>query len=124
MQGARGSMMREVGLALVALALALRILVAPGFMPVIGVGGVTVSMCTGQGVVEVAVPGKAPLQKAHDPCPYAALGQPPLVPPLDLLPAAMPLLAAIAPALAPLAQRPHVGAPAPPPPSTGPPATA
>lgn len=116
----RGTFRTEAALALVALALALRLLIAPGFMPVAGPQGFTVSLCTAQGPVDVQIPGKAPAQTAHDPCPYAALGFPPLIPAVAAL-AGLPVPLARAIVAAPGLQRPHIGAPAPPPPSTGPP---
>lgn len=111
---------------LAALALALRILIAPGFMPVTAADGrIVLSLCTGHGPVEMAVPGKAPqpAHKTHDPCPYGALAAAPLTPETPLLAAVAPL-APVIQALRPMAERPHLGAPAPPPPATGPPLTA
>lgn len=112
----------EWKLALIALAIALRVLIAPGFMPVFAADGITVSLCTAQGAVEVELPGKAPAQKAHDPCPWGALAAPPLTPEAPLL-VAIPFTVATVAASLPAALRPHIGAPAPPPPATGPPAT-
>jgi len=116
--------MTELALALIALALALRVLVAPGFMPVMGAaGGISVTLCTGDGPVQIRLPGKAPApaQQAHDPCPYGALAVPPLAPDAPVAVAAVMPPSAPAPLARPSADRPHLGAPAPPPPSTGPP---
>ncbi len=114
---------RRFGLALIALGVALRVLIAPGMMPVPTSAGVTLTLCTAQGPVayQLDIHGKQPASAAHDPCPYAAMGAIPLV----AAPVALAVVHVITPlALAPFKPadvRPHIGAPAPPPPSTGPP---
>lgn len=123
MQIARGRWTTE--LALIALALALRVAFAPGFMAAPTVSGaITVTLCTGTGPVQIAMPlpGKAPMpmNQAHDPCPYGALAVPPLAPEAPLL-AAVAFIVPFMPAIGPLLDRPHLGVPAPPPPATGPP---
>lgn len=112
---------RRFGLALIALGLALRILIAPGMMPVATPQGTTLTLCTAQGPVEykLDIHGQQPAGEAHDPCPYGALAAVPLVP---VILAIAPLLSfVVLPVSSPAVTRPHVGAPAPPPPATGPP---
>ena len=127
-EGARGLLA-----ALALLVLAIQIIAPSGFMPVRTDSGVIVTLCTGQGAVNVMVDrDQAPMHNGHQPddgmggqqhCPFAASVQP-AVPPLVLadlpLPAWQLAFGAIAFALktgiiARLA--------APPPPSSGPPAT-
>ncbi|MEC3948501.1 DUF2946 family protein [Sphingobium sp. HWE2-09] len=127
-EGARGLLA-----ALALFVLAIQLIAPSGFMPVRTQSGVVVTLCTGQGAINVVVPrGQAPEKGDHRPddgmagqqhCPFAASMQP-VVPPLvaaDLpLPAWQLAFGAIAFALktgviARLA--------APPPPSSGPPAT-
>ncbi|MBZ9648091.1 hypothetical protein K9B33_11080 [Sphingobium sp. 3R8] len=126
-EGARGLLA-----ALALLVLAIQLIAPAGFMPVRTEKGVVVTLCTGQGAVNVVVPrGDAPGKHGHPDdgmtgqqhCPFAASIQP-VVPPLvaaDLpLPAWQLAYGVIAFALktgviARLA--------APPPPSSGPPAT-
>ncbi|WP_416464753.1 DUF2946 family protein [Sphingomonas sp. VDB2] len=126
-EGARGWLA-----ALALLVLAIQLIAPAGFMPVRTEKGVVVTLCTGQGAVNVVVPrGEAPGRHGQPDdgmtgqqhCPFAASIQP-VVPPLvaaDLpLPAWQLAYGVIAFALktgviARLA--------APPPPSSGPPAT-
>jgi len=127
-EGARGLLA-----ALALFVLAIQLIAPSGFMPVRTQSGVVVTLCTGQGAINVVVPrGQAPEKGDHRPddgmagqqhCPFAASMQP-VVPPLVaadlLLPAWQLAFGAIAFALktgviARLA--------APPPPSSGPPAT-
>jgi hypothetical protein len=127
-EGARGLLA-----ALALLVLAIQLIAPSGFMPVRTERGVVVTLCTGTGPVNVVVPrGHAPEKDGHPAddgmagqqhCPFAASVQP-VVPPLIaadlLLPAWTLAFGAIAFALktgliARLA--------APPPPSSGPPAT-
>ncbi len=121
---------RTVGLWLVACALALRLIVAPGFMPMAGADGITISMCTGQGAVDVRLTGDAArhLSGKSDPaipgaksCAFAALAVA-TTPDLPAALAAPALLSPVAAAIIPLTAAPHIGVPAPPPPSIGPPA--
>jgi len=108
------------------LALAARVLVAPGWMIESDAGGsITVRICS-----DPANPGKTvtiPLEKTGDHsagegqqhCPWGALAAAPIAPELPVLPAA-PLLAAPAPVtLASLGYAPGIASPLPP--STGPP---
>lgn len=121
MRNARGTIATEMALALIALAIAVRMVVAPGYMPVQTAQGVTISLCTAQGPVNVELPGKAPAQKAHDPCPFGAAAVPPMLPDAPRLDAPIPALAGITAQPRPAFDRPHLGAPAPPPPSRAPP---
>lgn len=117
---------RRIGLALIALGLALRVAIAPGLMPVATPAGLTLTLCTAQGPVtyKLDIHGKTTPAQAHDPCPYGAIGAVPLVP-LPIVPIAAALFHDVPlPLLIAAALRPHIGAPAPPPPSTGPPAFA
>ncbi len=126
-EGARGLLA-----ALALLVLAIQLLAPTGFMPVRTDKGVIVTLCTGQGAVNVVVPrGDAPGK--HDQpddgmtgqqhCPFAASVQP-AVPPLI---AADLLLPAWQIAFGPIAFALKTGViarlAAPPPPSSGPPTT-
>src|SRR3546814_10617092 len=75
MQGGMSAGGRKLGLALIALGLAFRILIAPGLMPQASPEGLTLTLCTAQGPVEYRLDlHKAqPEPAAHDPCPYGAL---------------------------------------------------
>jgi hypothetical protein len=112
-----------LGLWLVACALALRLIVAPGFMPVASASGFEIRVC-GQPGATIHISGKpdapAPQQGA---CAFAALGASATIePPVAFVAIAPPCTGA---AYRPLLIRsPHVGVPAPPPPSQGPPAFA
>lgn len=112
---------RTLGLWLVACALALRLVIAPGFMLVAGPDGVTISMCTGKGAVSVFVPGEHKPAMPETGCAFASLAvatTPDL--PAVVAPPALLLLPVAAP-LTQLVRRPHIGVPAPPPPAIGPP---
>ena len=121
------SALRTAALWAVAFVFAVKMLVAPGMMPVADAGGIHITICTGTGPVDAVLDvagkqhgdqGKA-MQEA---CPFAvaAIAGPPAEPATMLLPALPALLAAIA--LPPLpARAPPSAAP---PPSTGPPAFA
>ncbi|MEQ8311359.1 MAG: hypothetical protein RIA72_11755 [Sphingopyxis sp.] len=111
------------------LALAARILVAPGWMIESDAGGsITVRICS-----DPANPGGTmtiPIEKAgsHDAgevqghCPWGALANAPIVPPLPVL-AAAPLATGVAPVASPsLGFAPGIASPLPP--STGPPSPA
>lgn len=120
---------RNLGLWLVACALALRLIVAPGFMPVASADGITISMCTGQGAVDVRVTGDVarhlvgksdPVMQGTQGCAFASLAVA-TAPDLSAVLAAPVLLSPVAAAIIPLASTPHIGVPAPPPPSIGPP---
>jgi hypothetical protein len=111
--------LRFPGLWLVGCALALRLIVAPGFMPMTAAGGMTVSMCTGQGPVDVRIPGD-PKPSTPSDCAFGALAS------VAALDAPLAIVAVPAALYSPVrsadpARFPHVAAPAPPPPSTGPP---
>lgn len=117
---------RRIGLALIALGLALRLAIAPGMMPVATPAGMTLTLCTAQGPVTYTldIHGQKAPDKAHDPCPYGAMAAVPLLP-LPILPLASLIREAVPlPLFGPAVSRPHIGAPAPPPPATGPPALA
>src|SRR3546814_5657845 len=122
MQGGMSAGGRKLGLALIALGLAFRILIAPGLMPQASPEGLTLTLCTAQGPVEYRLDlHKAqPEPAAHDPCPYGALAAVPLLPELAVAVAPLVFEAATLLSGVPAKARPHVGAPAPPP-STGPP---
>lgn len=126
--GARGLLA-----ALALLVLAIQLIAPSGFMPVRTERGVVVTLCTGQGAVNVVVPrGQAPEKDGHrsddgmmgqQHCPFAASVQP-AVPPFlaaDLTLAAWQL------AFGPVAFALKTGViarlAAPPPPSSGPPTT-
>jgi hypothetical protein len=112
---------RTIGLWLTACALALRLIVAPGFMPVASANGFTIALCSGQGSMTVQIPGKSdPAMPGGGSCSYAALAvaAAPDVPAILLPPA---ILAPVAQTLIPLVRSPHIGVPAPPPPAIGPP---
>lgn len=127
-EGARGLLA-----ALALLVLAMQMIAPSGFMPVRTDRGVVVTLCTGTGPVNVVVPrGQAPEKGGHRPddgmtgqqhCPFAASVQP-VVPPMM---AADLLLPAWQLAFGPIAFALKTGLiarlAAPPPPSSGPPAT-
>jgi hypothetical protein len=115
--------LRLAAVCVIAFALFVKMLVAPGMMPVADAGGIRIVLCTGSGPVETVLDtgkrhgdqGKA----AHDPCAFGMLGMgaladeqvgfdsPAIAPALP--PAALPPLPARAPPAASL------------PPPTGPP---
>ena len=117
--------------ALALLVLAIQMIVPPGFMPVRTASGVVVTLCTGQGAVNVVVDrDQAPGQGDHQPddgmgsqqhCPFAASVQP-IVPPLILADLTLPAWTL---AFGPIAFALKTGLiarlAAPPPPSSGPP---
>jgi hypothetical protein len=109
----------RLGMWLVLLALALRIVVAPGFMPVVSGNGLTISMCTGQGAVTVHVPG-APDAPMQTECAYAALASM-ATHELPAVLAAPKLPVQVAAKIIAYQRAPHIGIPAPPPPAIGPP---
>jgi hypothetical protein len=119
--------LRFVAVLVVAFALFVKLLVAPGMMPVVDAGGIRITLCTGSGPVEAVLDlggkhhgdqGKA----AHEPCAFGLLGIGGLTAgdtSFDIaglaptpLPAALPPLPARAPPVAA------------PPPATGPPSLA
>ena len=118
--------------ALALLVLAIQLVAPSGFMPVRTGQGIVVTLCTGQGAVNVVVdrgqaPDKHPAQDKGTPvqqhCPFAAPVQP-VVPPLVL--ADLPLPAwqiAFGPIAFALKSGLIARLAAPPPPSSGPPAT-
>lgn len=68
-------------LPLIALLLATRALVPTGWMPTADAGGVHITLCTGQGMVDAVLGPDGKLkhdgtggQTHHDPCPYGTLG--------------------------------------------------
>ncbi|NML09585.1 hypothetical protein HHL08_05410 [Sphingobium sp. AR-3-1] len=134
MMGAIRQSERARGLltALALLVLAIQLLAPTGFMPVRTERGVIVTLCTGQGAVNVVVPrGEAPGKHGQPDdgmtgqqhCPFAASVQP-VVPPLIV---ADLLLPAWQIAFGPIAFALKTGViarlAAPPPPSSGPPTT-
>jgi hypothetical protein len=121
-----------LALAVIVCALALRMLVPQGWMPVSDAHGVRITLCTGSGPMDMArtmsMPGMAMHhgKTGHDqsqpdhPCAFAGLGLALAEPTLPAL--ALPPLARIeALALRPLTIAIGRGLAAPPPPSTGPP---
>ena len=124
---------RGVMAALALLVLAIQLIAPSGFMPVRTERGVVVTLCTGQGAVNVLVersraPGKADHQRdeggpVQQHCAFAASVQP-LVPPLTLADLPLPAWQL---AFGPIAFALKTGLiarlAAPPPPSSGPPVT-
>lgn len=97
-------------------ALAMRLIVPAGYMPVAASGGWTMTICTGHGAV--TVPGKADTTKAEPPCGFASLavvgtgGEPPTLPALAAAWVASPLPVAVTIAAAtPARLRPPLRAP-------------
>jgi len=94
-------------LPLIALLLATRALVPTGWMPVADEGGVHITLCTGQGMVDAVLGPDGKLQKGdtggqthHDPCPYGTLGHAadtPSLPQLAAAPAPQPEIRAALP---------------------------
>lgn len=127
-EGARG-----IVAALALLVLAIQLIAPSGFMPVRTDRGVVVTLCTGTGPVNIVVPrDRAPGAGDHRPddgmagqqhCPFAASVQP-VVPPLVLADLPLPAWQL---AFGPIAFALKTGViarlAAPPPPSSGPPAT-
>ncbi|WP_221794896.1 hypothetical protein [Aquisediminimonas sediminicola] len=109
------------------LVLAMRVLVPAGYMPMASAHGLTITLCTPKGAVDVTVnvDKKAPAsshQAAGDHCIFAsALGSAALLAVQPLLALAMPPLAGLAGGMAIADLTPHRLA-APPPPAIGPPA--
>lgn len=118
-------------MALLALALAMRVLVPAGWMPAAG-QGLAITLCSGEGAVTAWVDADGKIHKhdpaqgsmADHPCAFAGMGAPMLGGDLPAPPAMLPAprdeIARIAQAPAAIGQ----GLAAPPPPATGPPATA
>ena len=113
-------------LALIGLALAVRLLVPAGWMPAEG-RGFAITLCTGSGAQAVWIDGKgnihkrAPATAPDHPCAFAGIAAPMLdgEAPLAILAPAAIRHAALTRPLAAIGQ----GLAAPPPPATGPPAT-
>lgn len=120
----RSPLMRLAAIWAVTLALAVKILVAPGMMPVADAGGIRITLCTGSGPVETSIDldgerhgdqGKT----AQEACPFGVLAGGVSVMEGSLLAAPAFVLARVAPIRPPLpARAPPV---ADPPPATGPP---
>jgi hypothetical protein len=119
--------LRLAALWAVALALCVKMLIAPGMMPVVDAGGIRITLCTGTGPAEtvLGLPGKQQHDQGkatHEPCVFGTLA-------VSSLAAADIVLDAVAIAApAQPAALPPMPARAPPvsslPPSTGPPAFA
>lgn len=120
---------RRLAVALVAFALAMRLLVPAGWMP--SADGRSITLCTGMGMVEAWVDAKGDLHekapakpvKAGEPCTFAGLSAALVAPDAPSAPARPKAvtLPAVLPALTVAVGR---GLAAPPPPPTGPPAAA
>jgi hypothetical protein len=116
-------------LPLIALLLATRALVPTGWMPTADAGGIHITLCTGQGMVDAVIgpdgklkQGGAGDQTHHDPCPYGTLGHAldtPSLPELAAAPAPQPEIRTETPVAQIIAAL-H----APRPPTRGPPALA
>jgi hypothetical protein len=117
-------------MALLALALAVRVLVPAGWMPAQG-QGMAITICSGAGAESVWIDADGKIHKhdpsqgsmADHPCAFAGMGAPMLggdvPPPPLLLPVPRDAIASLAQTPATIGQ----GLAAPPPPATGPPAT-
>jgi len=118
--------MRAAALWLVALAFAVKLLVAPGMMPVVDAGGLRITICTGSGPVAATLDldGKKGKQApmAQEACPFATLAWSVLATVAPYLPVP-PLVHFVAPIALPSlpARAPPVALP---PPATGPPSLA
>lgn len=121
-----GTVARDALMLLALLALSLRLLFPPGYMPGSSLSQLIV-VCSGQMPAGMAMdggdhrPGKAPLEGADHPCPFAVNAATPIAPDVPLAnfsapPSAFVPLAASAPTVAP-----GRGMAAPPPPSHAPP---
>lgn len=120
----------RIAVALLALALALRVLVPAGWMPAQG-QGLAITICSGNGAETAWVDAQGKIHKhdpaqgsmADHPCAFAGMGAPMLGGDVPAPPLALPLardeIASLAQAPATIGQ----GLAAPPPPATGPPAT-
>lgn len=120
-----------IGLVLIAGALLLRALIPAGWMPSADAGR-WVELCTAQGQITAFVDNQGTIHREGAPgddraaehCAFAGIGAPALIPPMAgalahaSVPAPLPLTGSIRDAI------PGRGLAAPPPPATGPPATA
>ena len=119
---------QHVGLALVAMALVMRLLVPAGWMPSVENGRAGITICTGMGMAQAWVDSNGKIHKSQPnkngqgerPCVFGGLGAALDVPALATLPLYAPPLTAITILLLPTVTVGH-GLVAPPPPSTGPP---
>ena len=119
--------LRLAAVCVVALALFVKLLIAPGMMPVADAGGIRITLCTGSGPVETVLDlsgkhhdGKS--QAAHEPCAFELLGMGGLAAQAHELPVATIASVRVAAGLPSLpARAPPVAAP---PPATGPPSLA
>jgi len=125
--------LRTIALALLACALALRLLVPAGWMPVVDAQGLHLTLCSGSGPLEAPVAHHAMAGMAHHqhhqhhdqgmpdhPCAFAGLGLALAEPMLPVLALAQPVVRALPLPIA-LADAIGRGLAAPPPPATGPP---
>ena len=87
---------RHLALALIALALLMRMLVPVGFMPEVSAGKITIALCTGHGpaTIEMTVPGSGHHDQGKNakpdmPCPFGSTSS-------QVLTGADPILLAIA----------------------------
>jgi hypothetical protein len=121
---------RHFALAIIALALLMRMLVPVGFMPEVSAGKITVALCTGHGpaVIEMALPGsghhdQGKSAKPDMPCPFGSISFPGLTgadPTLLAIAIAFIMALSLRPvAAARVAEAPHLR-----PPLRGPPLTA
>ena len=122
--GAKFGFWREVSLALIVFALAIRILVPPGFMVADDAGSLPLVICTGHGPLVIADQGEqhAPAQKTSDsPCAFAGLAITPTLSVMAPLAAPQALVASQVDPIRSADQTPGSGLAAPPPQSHAPP---
>ncbi len=134
MRSGRGRL-RTIALALLACALALRLLIPAGWMPVVDATGLHLTLCSGSGPIEPvthhdmkAMAGTAHHHQHHHeqgmpdhPCAFAGLGlalAEPVLPEIALIAPVVEATVAVIPATVAIGR----GLAAPPPPPTGPPA--
>ena len=124
--------LRTIALALLACALALRLLIPAGWMPVVDATGLHLTLCSGSGPIELpaahhAMAGMAHHHHHHDqgmpdhPCAFAGLGlalAEPVLPAIALIAPVVEATVVVIPATVAIGR----GLAAPPPPPTGPPA--
>ena len=123
---------RTIALALLACALAVRLLIPAGWMPVVDATGLHLTLCSGSGPIELpaahhAMAGMAHHHHHHDqgmpdhPCAFAGLGlalAEPVLPAIALIAPVVEATVVVIPATVAIGR----GLAAPPPPPTGPPA--
>jgi hypothetical protein len=117
-------------IAIVVLALAVRMLVPAGWMPSFADGRATITLCTGAGMVEAWIDADGKIHKENpakkgagdQPCAFAGLNTAADTPAFDLIPLPLPFAPQMPQSNVATAVAIGLGLAAPPPPATAPPA--